>query len=62
MIHFIQRVLKIQKKIKNTKQLENFQYNITFDECSTSQITSNDDFSFTFHSLDQPKIQKHQVR
>ncbi len=41
MIHFIQRVLKIQKKIKNTKQLENFQYNITFDECSTSQITSN---------------------
>ncbi len=52
---------KIQ--IKNAKQLEDFQSNdFTFDECSTTQITSNDNFSFTFHSFDQPKIQKHQVR
>jgi hypothetical protein len=54
---------KIQ--IKNAKQLEDFESNdFTFDECSTTQITSNDDFSFTFHSIDQPKIsksQKHQV-
>lgn len=47
---------KIQ--IKNAQQLEDFQSNdFTFDECSSTQITSNDNFSFTFHSLDQPKKQ-----
>jgi hypothetical protein len=55
---------KIQ--IKNAKELEDFNCNdFTFDECATSQITSNDNFSFTFHSIDQPnkqKSQKHQVR
>ncbi|CAF4815125.1 unnamed protein product, partial [Rotaria magnacalcarata] len=44
-------------KIKNAKQLEDFQTSqcedFTFDQCSTSQLTSNDDFSFTFHSNDQ---------
>ena len=56
-------------QIKNANEFEHLQTsqydNFTFDECSTSQITSNDDFSFTFHSNDQTKIQKkprkHQV-
>jgi hypothetical protein len=42
-------------QIKNAKEFEHLQKsqydNFTFDECSTS----NDDFSFTFHSIDQPK-------
>ena len=67
MIHFIQQFLKIPKKIKNVKQLENFQSNeFTYDECSITKITSNDNFSFTFHSIDQPKLpkksRKHQVK
>ena len=54
-------------QIKNAKEFEHLQIsqyeNFTFDECSTSQITSNDDFSFTFHSIDQPKKpRKHQVK
>ncbi len=48
--------------ISTAQQLEDFQCNnFTFDECSTSQITSNDHFSFTFHSNDQTDIQKSQV-
>jgi hypothetical protein len=55
--------------IKSAKEFEHLQTsqdnNFTFDECSASQVTSNDNFSFTFHSNDQTKIQKkprkHQV-
>lgn len=51
---------KIQ--IKNAKQLEDFETSknedFTFDQCSTSQITSNDNFSFTFYSIDQTKLEK----
>jgi hypothetical protein len=47
---------KIQ--IKNAKELEDLNsHDFTFDQCSISQITSNDNFSFTFHSIDQPKHQ-----
>ncbi|CAF1016607.1 unnamed protein product [Rotaria sp. Silwood1] len=46
---------KIQ--IKNAKQFEELERSknedFTFDQCSTSRITSNDDFSFTFQSNDQ---------
>ncbi|CAF3624489.1 unnamed protein product [Rotaria socialis] len=49
-------------QIKNAKQLEDFQTSqyedFTFDQCSTSQLTSHDDFSFTFHSNDQAKSEK----
>ncbi len=44
-----------------TSECEDF----TFDECSISRVTSNDDFSFTFHSIEQPKTlksRKHQVQ
>ncbi len=48
---------KIQ--IKNAKQLEDLNsHDFTFDQCSISQITSNDNFSFTFHSIDQSKQTK----
>ncbi len=59
MIHFIQRLDKNKIQIKNAKELEDFRSNdFTFDKYSTSQITSNHDFSFTFYSNGQPKIQK----
>ncbi len=48
---------KIQ--IKNAKELEDINSNdFTFDQCSISQITSNDNFSFTFHSNDKSKQTK----
>jgi hypothetical protein len=62
--------LKIQNKIKkiqikNVNQSEYFECNdFTFDKCSTIATTSNDNFNFMFHSIDQTKIeksQKHQV-
>ncbi|CAF1146796.1 unnamed protein product [Adineta steineri] len=48
--------------IKNARELEHLRISecddFTFNECSISQVTSNDNFSFTFHSLEQPKLQK----
>jgi hypothetical protein len=54
-------------QIKNAKELEDFQcQDFTFDQCSTNQLSSNDNFSFTFHSIDQTKFdqsnRKHQVK
>ena len=53
--------------IKNAKDLEDLNSNdFTFDEYSKSDLISNDNFSFTFHSIEQPKNKnksdKHQVR
>ena len=49
-------------QIKNARELEHLRTSkyedFTFDECSISRVTSNDDFSFTFHSIEQPKKQK----
>jgi hypothetical protein len=54
--------------IKNAEELESLKTSsyedFTFDEFSSSRITTNDNFSFTFHSIDQPKVKtskKHQV-
>lgn len=56
-------------EVKTAQQLQNLHENqyedFTFDQCSTSGLTSNDDFSFTFHSNDQTKTQifeKYQVK
>jgi hypothetical protein len=52
--------------IRNAQQLEHLTKSdyddFTFDQCSISRVTSNDDFSFTFHSIEQPKSRQHQVR
>ncbi|CAF1217048.1 unnamed protein product [Adineta ricciae] len=63
-------------QVKNAQQLENLTKthsseqnhdDFTFDQCSISHLTSNDDFSFTFHSIEQSKLQgnksrqKHQI-
>lgn len=46
--------------IRSAAQLEHLPKadcdDFTFDQCSISRVTSYDDFSFTFHSLDQPKV------
>ncbi|UJR11698.1 hypothetical protein I4U23_015879 [Adineta vaga] len=60
-------------QIKNAQQLEhlskstyknNTNDDFTFDQCSISHLTSNDDFSFTFHSVEQPttKVQNKSFR
>ena len=53
--------------IKSAKYLEDFNCNdFTFDEYSRNDLISNDNFSFTFHSIEQTKSknksEKHQVR
>jgi len=46
-------------QIKTAKQLENVQcQDFTFDQCSTNDLSSKDEFSFTFHSIDQTKIER----
>jgi hypothetical protein len=54
--------------IQNAEQFESLKtsdyQDFTFDEFSSSRMTTNDNFSFTFHSIDQPKektSKKHQV-
>jgi hypothetical protein len=56
-------------QVKSAQQFEHLRTSecedFTFDECSISRVTSNDDFSFTFHSIEQPKTRKsrkHQVQ
>ena len=42
------------KTVRDFDGLEEIRSNeFTFDECSTHEMKSNDDFSFTFHSDDQ---------
>ena len=46
-------------QIKNAKDLEDHQCeDFTFDQCSTNQSSTSDNFSFTFHSIDQTKSGK----
>ena len=45
---------KEKEIVKSSDQLKQCQFNdFTFDQCSFNEMSTKDNFSFTFHSIDQ---------